>query len=261
MIVVTSSSVVVVDCPGGWVKDAIDFVSGGKTVSHYIYSHSHSDHNANCGALFPSSTIYVSHEETAKQIKDANNSGRPVPTVTFDTNLTLSVGGIDFQLLTLDSPNHVIGNIIVYLPTFDTIMLVDVIYPGWAPFFRIGLAENLDTYLSIHDSLLSLPWTYLNAGHLGRLGTREDVQTNKDYFLSVKQHAADADIATRLYKVFSKRVAVSQGNFWFGIKSAFYKSARYCAKKVVEQWSTIIGGVDVMAVDHCFQIGEHYRIK
>jgi len=53
----TGEGVILVDCPGAWVKATIEKVIPTKnTVTHYIYSHTHQDHN-NCGNLFTNATF------------------------------------------------------------------------------------------------------------------------------------------------------------------------------------------------------------
>jgi hypothetical protein len=65
---------------------------------------------------------------------------------------------------------------------FDApLMLVDIALPGWAPFYGINLSEDVPGYMAAPATALSYPWKHLIAGHLGRLGTRDDVTVHQQY--------------------------------------------------------------------------------
>jgi glyoxylase-like metal-dependent hydrolase (beta-lactamase superfamily II) len=62
-----------------------------KPVTHVIYSHEHTDH-IGAASLFPKGAVYIAQQETAAILARRRDPRRPVPTVTFDTRYTLTVG-------------------------------------------------------------------------------------------------------------------------------------------------------------------------
>ncbi|NJR42540.1 MAG: hypothetical protein HC767_07605 [Akkermansiaceae bacterium] len=65
---------------------------------------------------------------------------RPAPTKTFEKEYKFTVGGVDIELV--DAPfGHTPGDIYMYLPQKKTVMVVDIIFPGWVPFRSFALAS------------------------------------------------------------------------------------------------------------------------
>jgi flavorubredoxin len=73
--------------------------------------------------------MIVAQEETAKLIKIAYDSNRPVPTITFKDNHNLTLGN---QTLELDYEDvkHEPSNTFIYAPSQKTLMRIDAIFPG-----------------------------------------------------------------------------------------------------------------------------------
>jgi hypothetical protein len=61
------------------------------------------------------------------------------------------------------------------LPNHDTLMLVDIVLPGWVPFSNFNLSEDVPASIAVPAKALSYPWKHYIGGHMGRLGTRDDV--------------------------------------------------------------------------------------
>jgi hypothetical protein len=109
----------------------------------------------------------------------------PIPTDTFTQNYTLQVSN-QTLLLNYHGNNHEEGNIFIYAPQQKTLMLVDVIFPGWVPFVYLALAEDVYGYVQARDiTLNNYDFDNLVAGHLTRLGTREDVQIQREFMADV----------------------------------------------------------------------------
>jgi hypothetical protein len=88
--------------------------------------------------------------------------------------------------------NHSPDNIYIHFPDHDTLMLVDIVLPGWAPFYGINLSEDVPGYMNAPATALSYPWKHLIAGHLGRLGTRDDVTLHQQYIADIEAGARSA---------------------------------------------------------------------
>ena len=54
-------------------------------------------------------------------------------------------------------------------------MLVDIVNPGWVPVYHRNLTEDIPGYIEAPANALAYPWKHFIGGHLGRLGTRDDV--------------------------------------------------------------------------------------
>jgi len=262
----TGEGVILVDCPGAWTKATIEKVIPTKnTVTHYIYSHTHQDHN-NCGNLYTNAT-FIGHIDSQTHLIAKNDPTRPVPTVTFTQNYTLSVGTKTFFLTIMKSnPNHLPGNIAITATSttstanYRALMFVDVVFPGWVPFLRFGEAQDFDSYLAVHDELSAMTFDQLIGGHIGKLGTQSDVTTSKNYYLSVKDACAAGDQAVSIGAVIGQALNQTSGNAWWAILKGYYKSAQVCEQIVIKKWSGILAGVDVYALDHCLSLGEHLRL-
>src|SRR3984893_1243099 len=178
MFLVTSEGVVAVDAPptlGANYLKAISEVTS-QPVTYLIYSHEHTDHIGSA-YLFPKTVRIIAQKETAAILAERKDPRRPSPAIVFDDKYTLTLGG---QTLVLEYPgiNHERGNIFIFAPRQKTLMLVDVVYPGYLPYKNVGIAEDLPGYLAAQKKALTYDFSTLVAGHVTRLGSRADVETS-----------------------------------------------------------------------------------
>jgi len=202
MVVVSSQGVILVDAPEPLpffaptpVLDAIAEVTD-KPVTHMIYSHAHTDHIGGAGvvkAAFPDVEI-IAHEETKKLLLAAADPKRPVPDRTFRRRMKLRVGEKRLELSYLGN-THLEGNIFIHAPDQKVLMAIDIVFPGWVPFRRLGLSNDIPGWIAGQDQILGFPFETLIAGHSTRLGTREDVFAQKAYVddIVASVEAADMD--------------------------------------------------------------------
>jgi glyoxylase-like metal-dependent hydrolase (beta-lactamase superfamily II) len=160
-----------------------------KPVTYVIYSHAHLDHNGAAG-IFPKNATFIAQQETAAELQRAKSVARnasmvpSIPTVTFSKNYTLQIGN---QTLKLDyyGVNHLPGNIFIYAPKQKVLMLVDIIFPSWIPFPYLAIAKDTTGFIKAHDiALNNYDFDAIVAGHLTRLGTRNDVINRRNLFLT-----------------------------------------------------------------------------
>lgn len=71
------------------------------------------------------------------------------------------------------------GNIWIYAPNERILMVVDVIFPGWVPFRRLAVSEDIAGWIRRPDIALTFDFDVLVAGHNTRLGNRNDVLIQK----------------------------------------------------------------------------------
>src|SRR5262249_15516953 len=150
--------VVVVDVPqtlAAHIPHAIAEVTD-RPITHIIYSHSHADHIGGTKALGVHAII-LAHEETLRLLKRAADPNRPLPTVTFADKYTLRVGKQLLEL-TYRGVGHEPGNIFIYAPAQRVLMVVDVVFPGWMPWRRFALAQDIPGYFAQVEEIGKMDW-------------------------------------------------------------------------------------------------------
>src|SRR5678815_3563535 len=173
MFMVYETGVVVVDAPPAfaqYILKAIDEVTS-KPITHLIYSHSHIDHIGGTRSLnLDKKTIIIAQEETRRLLLRARDSNRPVPTLSFKDKYTLKVGTQTLEL-SYHGNAHEPGNIFIYAPAQRVLMVVDIIFPGWMPWRRFALAQDIPGYFAQVEEIRTLEWDTLVGGHVARTGT------------------------------------------------------------------------------------------
>ncbi|GAA4023537.1 MBL fold metallo-hydrolase [Allokutzneria multivorans] len=245
---VTSRGVVVIDAPpslGEKLLHAIAEVTS-RPVTHVVYSHAHSDH-IGAANLFPGKVQYVAHELTGDLLRRAGDPRRPLPTRTFPgAHHVLNVGG---QRLVLDyhGNNHVAGNLFVHAPEHRVLVLVDVLIPRWAPFFRLALSPNVPNYLDTVDVLRRYEFTTLVTGHFGHYGDRESVDEHAEFLRDLRSASAEALRVTD----FAEAVrGVDPANTQAQIKVYTGTMVGRTVELMGDKWLSRIGGADVFLPDH-----------
>jgi|SRR5215831_4613545 len=192
MFLVTSEGVVAVDAPptlGAKYLQAISEVTS-KPVVYLIYSHEHTDH-VGAAHLFPKTVKIIAQKETARILEERRDSRRPVPTITFEQNYVVKLGNKEL-MLEYPGINHERGNIYIYAPAQKTLMLVDVVYPGYLPYKNLGIAEDLPGYSSAQKRALRFDFSTFVAGHVSRLGAKNDVELSVEFYEDLQRTAESA---------------------------------------------------------------------
>ena len=270
MFLTTGEGVIVVDAPptiGPNILNAIAEVTD-EPITHVVYSHTHADHIGAAG-IYPQDAVVIAHADTAFQLEHALAPERefpygvfsgggaiPLPTVTFDSDYTLEVGNQVLEL-SYKGINHEPGNIFIYAPVQKVLMLVDVIFPAWTPFADLALAEDIIGFYDAHAQVLDYDFEWLVAGHLTRLGTRDDVEMQLEYMTDIRSNAL-----TALQSVDFMAVAQETGyeNPWVLFDTYLNRIAAHCTKATEEKWIGVLGGVDVFTEGHCWTVAESIRI-
>ncbi len=265
MFLVTDKGVVAVDAPptiGNNYLKAIAEVTD-KPISYVIYSHAHLDH-IGAASIFPKNATFIAQQETAAELQRAKSAAKngtmvpPIPTVTFNKNYTLQIGN---QSLKLDyyGVNHLSGNIFIYAPKQKTLMLVDVIFPGWVPFPYLAIAKDVAGFINAHDiALNNYNFDTIVAGHLTRLGTRNDVMIQKEFVSDLEKAAGKAN-----QEVLFSKVASQVGRFddpWLIFSKYIDAVNENCVNNMLPQWENMLGGAQQFMSTHCFTMAESGRV-
>ena len=73
-------------------------------------------------------------------------------------------------------------------------MLVDIVFPGWIPFVYLAIAKDTAGFIQAHDiALNNYDFDTIVAGHLTRVGTRADVEVQREFVSDLEKAAANAN--------------------------------------------------------------------
>ena len=264
MFMVTDEGVVAIDAPptlGDKYLKAIAEVTD-KPISHVIYSHAHLDHIGAAG-IFPKNATYIAQQETANELQIAmsvatNKSAvPPVPTVLFPKNMTLQLGN---QTLQLDyhGNNHLPGNIFIYAPNQRVLMLVDIIFPGWVPFAYLAIAKDTAGFIGAHDTTLkNYDFDTIVGGHLTRIGTRADVEVQKEFVLDLERAAARANQNVSFMDIGAR---VGFDDPWLLFSEYINTINKQCEEEMLPKWETRLGGAQSFMSTHCIAMTQSGRV-
>jgi glyoxylase-like metal-dependent hydrolase (beta-lactamase superfamily II) len=257
----TPDGVVLFDAPptiGHNLQRAIDEIANASGVSnkvrYLVHSHHHADH-AGASSLFGKDVVRIGHEETRRLLLRDDDPARPAPEETFSDRRTLEIGGERIELAWHGS-NHTPDNSFIHFPEHDTLMLIDIVNAGWVPVYVVNLSEDIRGYVAAPATTLTYPWKTLISGHLGRLGTRDDVVLHQQYM-------ADLDAASRtaIDTVDPTPYFMKYGaNAWAAVKGYLDAVAEAAAAPVIEKYTGVLAAADVFTPDVAFWLMESIRL-
>lgn len=265
MILRTGTGLVVVDAPptiGDRIMAAANEIAPGQPITHLVYSHAHVDHIGHAGALLaanPGLTI-VAHGETGDILQRANDKNRPLPTEVFDGTdkpFSLEVGGETLRL-NYSGPNHEPGNIEIWHEKSRTLMLVDVIFPGWMMWRRMAIAHDIPGVFDLVGGInAKYDYTRLIAGHVGRTGTRADVEQQLAFMTDL--HAAAATALGSTTPGEGMR-AQDKTNPWAVFDNYIDRVTVTCVASLAPKWRDKLSAFDVFIYDQCMAMEQSIRV-
>jgi glyoxylase-like metal-dependent hydrolase (beta-lactamase superfamily II) len=257
----TADGVVLLDAPatiGHNLQRAVDQVAAENGVSnrvtHLVYSHHHADH-IGASALFDRDVVRIGHAETERLLRGYQDPTRPAPDVAFQDRYTLQVGRERVELA-WHGANHAPGNIYIHLPDHDTLMLVDVVLPGWVPIYNVDVSFDIQGYVDVPDVALSYPWRHFIGGHLGRLGTRDDVIVHQQYFADMAESARTALASVDPTPFFMRYGA----NVWAAVKTYIDTVTEQAAAPIVQKYTGVLAAADVFTASSALALIESMRL-
>jgi glyoxylase-like metal-dependent hydrolase (beta-lactamase superfamily II) len=258
MFLIYDRGVVVIDAPPSYAAHIPQAIAGvsNKPITHIVYSHSHIDHIGGAKSLGDRPVI-VAHEETLRLLKRAADPNRPLPAITFSDRYTLRVGNKVLEL-SYHGNAHEPGNIFVYAPAQRVLMVVDVVFPGWMPWRRFALAQDIQGYFAQVEEIRKMDWETLVGGHVARTGTHADVDVQAEFNADVKQAAATALASTRPGEGLN---ALDKANPWAGFDNYIDRVAAQCVNTLTPKWSSKLAGFDVYVWDQCYAMEQSLRIE
>jgi glyoxylase-like metal-dependent hydrolase (beta-lactamase superfamily II) len=257
----TREGVVLFDAPptiGHNLQRAIDEIAAANGVSnrvtHIVYSHHHADH-LGASSLFGRHVTRIGHAENRRLLARDNDPTRPLPDVTFENRYSLRVGGERVDLA-WHGTNHSPDNIYIHLPDHDTLMLVDVNLPGWVPFDSFNLNEDVPGSIAAPAKAMTYPWKHFIGGHMGRLGTRQDMVVYQQYVNDIVDNVKKALTAVDPTPYFAKY----GDNSWAAVKEYQAAQVAYAADPVIKKYTGVLAAADVYTASTTFIILESLRL-
>ena len=262
-ILATDEGIVLFDAPptiGHNLRRAVDEIAETEgvqnTVTHIVYSHHHADH-AGAANLFGDDPIRIGHVECQRLLLRDSDPTRPAPDVTFEDTYTLRVADERVEL-SYRGPNHSPDNIFIHFPDHDVLMLIDIVNAGWVPIYNCNLSEDIPGYIDAPGVALTYPWSTYIGGHLGRLGTREDIELHQAYISDIVDATTAALSTTDPTPYFMKYGQ----NAWAGVKGYLDAVADTATAPVVEKYTGVLAAADVVEFTRSstFQIMQSMRL-
>jgi glyoxylase-like metal-dependent hydrolase (beta-lactamase superfamily II) len=257
MFLTYEDGVVVVDAPPSYasqIPKAIAEITD-KPITHLVYSHSHIDHIGGATSL-GAKPIVVAHAETNRLLARDNDPNRPLATVTFDSQYRLSVGTQVLEL-SYHGNAHVPGNIFIYAPKQRVLMVVDVVFPGWMPWRRFAVAQDVPAYFEQVKTISHWNFDTLVAGHVARTGSRADVAMQLAFMEDLK---AAAQTALKRTTPGEGLNPVDRGNPWAVFDHYIDRVVVDCTNQMIPKWSTKLAAFDVYIWDQCYSMEQSLRI-
>ena len=122
-------------------------------------------------------------------------------------------------------------------------MLIDIVNSGWVPIYNLNLSEDVPGYIDAPDQAMAYPWKHYIGGHLGRLGTRDDLVLHQQYIADIvdSAHAALASVDPTPY--FLKYGA----NAWAAVDGYLDAVTAQAAAPVIAKYTGVLAAADVPA--------------
>jgi len=137
-------------------------------------------------------------------------------------------------------------------------MVVDVIFPGWMPWRRFAVAQDVPAYFAQVKQINGLEFDTLVGGHVARTGTHADVETQLS-FMEDLEAAAEASLKTT--KPGEGLTDIDRTtNPWSVFDNYIDRVALACVNELTPKWSTKLAAYDVYIWDQCYSMEQSLRI-
>ena len=184
-----------------------------------------------------------------------NDSERPIPTITFLDNTTLTIGNKTIQL-TYPGPYHQRGNIFIYLPEQKVLMAVDQLAPGEVPWKHLAATPEVPALMRSYDQALAYDFDVYVPGH-GNTGTKEDIKIQQEYINDLKINSQFA--LTNVNFTEATENIDKQNNA--AVTEAYFNALTdICVNKMENKWKDKLNGVGVWTDEHCEKMIQSIRV-
>jgi glyoxylase-like metal-dependent hydrolase (beta-lactamase superfamily II) len=258
LFMVYETGVVVVDAPPSYAAHIVQGIRevSDRPITHLIYSHSHADHIGGATSLGKVPTI-IAQEETKRLLVRDKDPNRPLPTVTFRDRYVLKVGSQVLEL-SYHGDGHEPGNIFIYAPAQQTLMVVDLVFPGWMPWRRLAVAHDVPGYFAQVEEISKIPFQTFVGGHVSRVGSHADVERQLEFMRDLKAAAGKSLAGTKEAEGMDAKT-VSE-NPWAVYDDYIDRVVIKCVNELTPKWQTRLAAYDVFIWDQCYTMEQSLRI-
>jgi hypothetical protein len=236
-------------------------------------------HPAPSQGFDPSTVSIVAPEGVLEAMEHAIKVGffsyrAPLPNLTFRKSINHTVGrSTDLSMTTFDGHQYGDKDVIVFMESLGPsnpaiMMVVDVVFPKWVPFFSFAISTDLLEYFDAHNILLEFPLGYdgyFVGGHMNQVGDRNDILLNQNLTSAIMDAASMALQTVDGGAIVGGTGAFTPGepnygNIWLGFDAFFNEIERVCARAVLEEYGCDFGGLDVTLYSHCRMAQSFWRV-
>lgn len=237
-----------------------------------VYSHSHYDHIGGATRYhdyitetYPNASILIwGTVKTGKKIEASESQRAIKPTVFVSSRgRTLTPGpGLDVKMSIIGG-HSTSQDLLLYIPRFgdeaSVVMVVDIVFPRWAPFLNLAITTDVRRYIKVHEEILKFDFDFFLGGHV-HIGNANDVKRNLRFTRdlvriagkAIEKVTVDDFLEGGLGKVGDPN-APEFGNVWYAAIDVVRKlQVDYCYRNVLAIWGCTLAGLDITLRSHCF---------
>ena len=136
-------------------------------------------------------------------------------------------------------------------------MVVDIISPGWMPFRRLHLAQDVQGHYAQVEEIRKINFDTLVGGHVGRAGTKADAELYSEFLSDLKTAAAESIKNTEFGVGLNAR---DVSNPWAAFDNHIDRAVRQCVNRMTPKWSAKLAAYDIYIWDQCYTVDQSLRI-
>ena len=137
-------------------------------------------------------------------------------------------------------------------------MVVDLVFPGWMPWRRLALAQDIPGYCAQVEEIERMDWDTLVTGHVARTGTHADVEAQVALNKDLRQAAATA---LAMSKPGEGLNPLDSSNPWAVFDHFLDRVALHWVNALARTWSSRLTAFDVYVWDQCYAVEQSPRIE
>ncbi len=116
--------------------------------------------------------------------------------------------------------------------------------------------EDIPGYIEASANALTSSWKHFIGGHMGRLGTRDDVTLHQQYMADISESSRQAITSVDPTPYFVKYGQ----NAWAAVKGYLDEIAATAAAPVIEKYTGVLAAADVFTESTTFQVMQSIRL-
>jgi hypothetical protein len=122
--------------------------------------------------------------------------------------------------------------------------------------YQSNLSEDIPGYIYAPATALTYPWKHFIGGHMGRLGTRDDVALHQQYMADIADHSRKALDAVDPTPYFVKYGE----NSWAAVRGYLDAITAAAATPVIEKYTGVLAAADVFTASTTFHVMQSLRL-